>query len=716
MATATDTAGGPATPALAGDLKKLVLDLMIRRLERMFEGADGLLMEMAEKTRNPADQRRNFETKTLVRANRKAITQVFADQLTASFLPGAEKKKKSSSDVSFDELQLSKTRTIDESIAVNNIALKVENTNEQPLYEIGRRLDWLIHERNAPISPAALAPSTLCDAFRVSTQSLNLEFQTELLIYKLFDKLVVPSLNEVYAEALKLLDTGGVTAVVLKNSGRNYAPPKSAGAPSRPAIGGAGPSGSGGGPQPGGITRGFATTPGAGGAAVPAGASTGHWSPAGNPGAGTGAMQALDSRTLDSLRMAQGGSAGVAVNYSDADLATELSQAASGHAVAGWGAPQARANLQCADLVGKMFNGIIEDSSVPPDLKPKLDDLRFAVIKSAMSDRSFFANADHPIRKLINELATMAASARATGAGSVGQLGDLVAMIQSQFQVAAKSVKAAAATAVPLTDADAERFLDDQLVQGKARRQALIDKARKVVNEEMQLRLMGRSIPEQARPVLYTGLAPLLGLRLLRKGMDSEEWREGAQLLQRVIDAVAPEPGSAPDAIQIDPLCTQIERQLSEVGMASARTGELLVGLRQGFELVERQRQADPTTMETPKASAQPAAAASPAERPTDLLLRLLVPGEWFKVHDAEAKQTRWLKVSAQHLDDERPDYRGRVAFAEFSGKNTLLVKVEDLLEHVAAGLTEPFDQSPRARAALAALKQQHAGTAAAAP
>lgn len=695
-----------------------MIELMSRRLDRMFESADALLLGLSERSRNAEEQRRYFDTKYLVRQHRQALTRVFKDELVAGFLPGAENRKQpANSDISFDELRMAKTRTIDESIAVNNIAIRAESSNEDTLREIGRRLDWLIQERGAAASPLAVAPATVCNAFRVSTQSLNLDFQQELVIYKLFDQLVAASLGEVYAEALKLLERGGVTAAVLKAAPRPALPPRpqdggrrpeAHGAPgAQPAASGP-PAGAGQIPDWATATTGFiAQTTGFGPAATPnfsampgTGAAPGRTGQqvarAGAP-ATTGTMPTLDPRTLQALRSAQGSLAAIPENYGDADLATELSQVASGQAVAGWSPVQARANIQCADLVGRMFNGIIEDPHVPQVLKPQLDELRFEVIKHAMTDRSFFSNAGHPIRTLINELATMAAAARTTGAGSVGQLANLAAMIKAQFQVAARAVRAAAATAAPVTDTDAERFLDDQLVQSKARRQALIDKARQVVREVLQLRLLDRTIPEVAQPMLLSGLSPLLGLQLLRTGMDSEGWRQGIALLEEVVDALDPRPGTMPDAAANAQLCAEIERELLAAGMLAPRATELMAGLRQGLEAAGHQ----------PAAEAARPPPSPPPESPTALLLRLLVPGDWFKVHDAERQQTRWLKVAGHYLEDSRPEYRGRVAFAEFSGQNTLLVKVEDLLDHMAAGLTEPFDQSPAARATLADLVRQ---------
>lgn len=669
---------------------------MSRRLDHMFDGADGVLLSMSEGSRNSTDQRRYFDTRQVIRQHRAALTRAVQAEIAGAFLPGAEgRRRPETADVSFDELQLAKTRAIEESIAVNNIATRVENQNEKALFDLTRRLEYLVHEQGAATSPQALAPATLCNAFRIGTQSLQLDFQLELVVYKIFDQLVAGALGEVYAEALALLERRGLTAMIVKG----YRPP---GAAPRPAVTARPPA-----PGP--------TAPPAAGGPVPSQGLTGALTAAGASFGATGAMPtpggaaapaagpsrsmpALDPRTLDSLRSRYPATFNAA-NYGDAELATELAQLAGGQGVAGWGPPQARANLQCADLVGRMFNGIVEDAALPTSLKSQIDELRFTVIKSALADRSFFDTADHPIRRLVHELATMAATARATGRGSIGQLASLVAAIQSQFQVAAHAARNAAAHAVPLADAEAERFLDDQQVQARARRQALIDRARRIVREELELRMKGRVIAAEAQPMLLSGLSPLLGLRLLRKGMDSDAWREGIELLERALEALdAARPQT--DAVEIDGLRARIDGDLQAAGMAPARATELGAALRQGLQAAQHLRQTAPPA--APAAAPEP-----PAAVPTDLLLRLLVPGDWFKVHDADRQQTRWLKFTAHHLDDSRPEYRGRVAFAEFSGQNTLLVKVEDLLDHIAAGLTEPFDQSPAARATLADLVQR---------
>lgn len=682
---------GRVMPTLAAELKAMVMEQVNQRIDRMFREAGARLLEMAERSRNNAEQRRYMDAKHLMRKHRDALVQGFNREFAGVFRPGAKlKNQPESPDISFDELRMCQTRSIEESIAVNNIALKVEADNETPLWEIGRRMEWLAKEGGAEISPTALAPAALCNSFRVSTQSLNLDFQVELVIFKLFEVLVASELKPVYTEALQFLDRGGVTAAVLKRSG-----------PARL-------------PRPGGHSGAHPVTAPS---SPPAAASASTTATGAAVDAMTAGMPAMDRGTFEALRSAQGLSS--TRSYGDAELAGDLVQVASGQPVAGWGVEQARASVQAADLVGRMFGGILEDPHVHGSLKPQLEQLRFDVIKTAISDRRFFSNSDHPIRRLLDELATMAASARTTDASSLERLSDLLGSIRSQFQIAALVVKAAAASAVPLPPDQAERFLEEQLIKNKQRRQALIERARRVVQEEVQLRMAGHEIPAPARPMVAAGLTPLLGLRLLRHGIGSEAWNSGLALLDKVIGALDARPGFEIEAAPDSELCPEVERELLAAGMTTRRSAELVEGLREGLVRAATGRQAPAPTIEMPalpREGAEPEPPTPPPPRPDHLLRQLLVPGDWFKVHDPGHAEKRWLKVDALYLDDARPEFRDRVSFVEFSGKNPLHLPVDDLLDDIAAGLSEPFDQSPAARAALAELVRIQLARAATTP
>jgi len=68
-------------------------------------------------------------------------------------------------------------------------------------------------------------------------------------------------------------------------------------------------------------------------------------------------------------------------------------------------------------------------------------------------------------------------------------------------------------------------------------------------------------------------------------------------------------------------------------------------------------------------------------------------------VYDRQLKSSRWLKAVLRYRDKDLD--RGSIAFAEFNGKNTLLVKAQDFLEDLIARRTEPIDLSPAAKHAF---------------
>ena len=139
-------------------------------------------------------------------------------------------------------------------------------------------------------------------------------------------------------------------------------------------------------------------------------------------------------------------------------LGSDLAAAASGQIVPGWEAPRAYAYVQRAGAVGQMFNDLMQDPTLPAPLKPRFDQLRFSVIKSALRDSSFFADNRHPVRGLMNELTTLAASARASGMEALQRIEELVGQIQSQFDVAADEVRTQTALPGKVDESTLEKF------------------------------------------------------------------------------------------------------------------------------------------------------------------------------------------------------------------------------------------------------------------
>jgi len=403
--------------------------------------------------------------------------------------------------------------------------------------------------------------------------------------------------------------------------------------------------------------------------------------------------------------------------YTDRHLAGDLTAAALGHIVPGWDPQHAQAYVQRAGAVGQMFNSILADHSLPADLKPQFDQLRFSVIKSTLQDASFFANPAHPVRGLVNELATLAANARATSLDTLKRIEELVGQIQTQFNVAADTVrKPREASPEPPNVA---AFLEQQLEQNKSRRQSLIEQVRRVIAEELQLRTAGRKLPDAAIKLLHSGWAPMAARSLLQEGIGGAGWRNSLTRLDEILSALNPEPGHSRAPEQRLALLLALEEDFRTAGFAAPRSRELLEGLRGAIEELDDLRvQQEAEAAKAAAAAAPlaplenrfepPAGRVSPMpsdrsdEAPTlappdaaQLLELLIVPGAWFRIQDNQHKAQRWLKAVAYHPD------RDCVAFAEFDGRNSVLLTKAAFLEELLAGRITPLDLSRLAQRSL---------------
>lgn len=705
-----------AAQALLQELRSLILGATGERLSRMFDGADDFLFEMSEKAGTNDQQRVYFDTMRAIRLGRANIGEHFEAQLGKT-IDRSPASRSAAAEIDLEHLTLQDSEELEETIALSNMAGKAEGIYRNALWELDRRLEWLLRHSTLQLSPKAFAPSGFCDAFCASLKLLQIEFSIKLVLYKLFDRLVMGDLGALYTEILALFDRYGVQA-----DKSAQAPPRPAagamptpaasgatGAPSMPDLGNLPPLD----PQTLQLLQQFGGMPGMPGMPGMSGAPggmpgmPGGLAAGGTPGAGSYSGSLL------------GG------GYADAVLASELVAAARGQSVQGLDPGHAWAMTQRAGLVGRMFNDIVADQNLPRGVTGALEALRFPVIKTALSDITFFSDPNHPVRSLVNDLGSMAAATRAGGAEAMGRFEELARKVKQQFDINAETVRPKAREAAPLEEGAIESFLDQQLAQGRERRKVIVEKVRKVVAQELELNTLAQPIPEAVDPLLRSGWGPMMAMRLLRHGHDSEIWRSGMELLHRVLFALNPKSPNARTQAEREALRRDLAVALAEVGMPESRIDSLLQGLDSALDDVEVEATRRPAAAEAPPmpaGSADPAPSAAtdadpeqeqapapevavvpkPAADPEQLLEQLLVIGSWFRVYDRAHLDTRWLKVMSWYPQTQR------VSFAEFDGKNVLTQHTRDLIEDLILGRSEPIDPVPSALHLLKALRESH--------
>jgi len=66
------------------------------------------------------------------------------------------------------------------------------------------------------------------------------------------------------------------------------------------------------------------------------------------------------------------------------------------------------------ELVGMLFDHVMQDKQVPAEIKARLSRLQFPVLKAALMDAAFFASSAHPARRLIDRIASTSAAGSRT--------------------------------------------------------------------------------------------------------------------------------------------------------------------------------------------------------------------------------------------------------------------------------------------------------------
>ena len=136
-----------------------------------------------------------------------------------------------------------------------------------------------------------------------------------------------------------------------------------------------------------------------GGSALSAHAGVDRGSSSGRPGLGgdsSRGLTAVDSGAGAGGQFNDGLTGLMAVNLIRAHR-EELVQASSG-----------KLDHMVIDVVGSLFDQILSDSRVPPQMAREIARLQLPVLRVALSDATFFSTRRHPVRRFINRIASLA--------------------------------------------------------------------------------------------------------------------------------------------------------------------------------------------------------------------------------------------------------------------------------------------------------------------
>ena len=543
--------------------RKLVMNRLAEHLSGVFGQVDDTLFECAEKAENNKVQTLFFDSMREIRRQRPQIERSYHQKIASNFSDFLEGKLQNPSTAQVDPEQLALVQNEDyeETLQVTNMVSRVKARCTQPLFALDQRLALLNNGQKLGEDSNPFGPQAIAQAFRDALAPCPFPLQIKTILYMLFDKHVMQSLDSLYGALNQRLIDAGVLPNLKYSAQVN--PSLSRPAASKPDAPTSKPQATG---------RPSAAPPGAEPPLLDLDLSA---PPPSDPGALFSGLSSLldehrqnhpDAPLLGGTRSIVSFSPREASRtYSASELLAALNrmQQQSAHELAQrLHKPQAveglKADLQqqleshsslpgdskvsdqeadVIDLVGMLFDFILDDENLPDACKTALSHLHTPYLKIALLDKALFTQHHHPARRLLNTMAQ---------AGVLyGNEGDERGLLAKMQWVVERVIHGFSGD-LGLFDGLIEEFneyvatlrhkvelRERRAVEAAKGRDRLLG-AREQALEVIQHCVEARDLPAIIRNFLELTWADVLVFVLLRHGEQSAEWQRACEVAEQL--------------------------------------------------------------------------------------------------------------------------------------------------------------------------------------
>jgi hypothetical protein len=565
-----------------GELLNAVRGIASKRLQQwignMFEHVDDALFDLAEKAENNAAQMHYFDGMREVRKRRPSVERQFLStisrqlgELTHLAQPQLGATTPSTGTV---ELSLVADNELEESLAITSMIGKNESRVSRDLFAVNQRLSVICGGHRIDDARNPVAPSILAQAFRQALQELSADMRVKLIIYKLFDRYVLSSLEELYQDINVELVRAGVLPQLRHEVVRGSAKPAAAGKTAEPA------SAAGNGEETGEIPSDllqtlhalFSARRGqAGVSAMGSGGVSQATGPLPSANELLGALSVLQSQIVSAGPLPQ------AHPEDAAELSLEVMRL-KGQLLAQIGALRGERSPHVAnidedtiDLVGMLFEFILEDRNLPVQMQVLLARLQIPYLKAAILDRKMFAHRQHPARRLLDGLAEQAKSWSEESDRDHRlheKVKGIVEQLLHEFDDDMGIFERLLVDLQQFQESNKRRSeLAEQRVAESTRGREKLELARHLAAREIIDRIGDRKLPPLVHGVLARAWANHLVLTALRQGETSPEFRSALHFVDDFIASTRPVPDAQSRQV-LRQMLPGIERSL-RLGLAN---------------------------------------------------------------------------------------------------------------------------------------------------
>nr|MBF0681769.1 DUF1631 domain-containing protein [Pseudomonas sp.] len=607
-------------PAALISVRDKAAQQLRQALQILLDNADDSLFEIADRATSNAEQNAFFEAMRDLRMKRRSIERGFLQQVFESFSRLNQHeigKPAQSEDVSFDNLTLVQNDELEESVAVDTMVTKVSSRAALPLTHLTTRMNALVtrklDDRSNPLGPQAL-----CEYFLEACRSLGVDIKVKLIILKLFERYVLTDLDQLYAEANQILIAAGILPELQSAPPRR--PQRQASSATSSATAGYGAAMSDGEED---VQEAFGALQTLlselRGSALPA-----RHVP----------NDAVPISSGDLMRLLSHMQARAPQHIEDFDLQNQLEQLLHKvSAKSGKSRVVGEVDEDVINLVSMLFEFILDDRTLPDSLKALIGRLQIPLLKVAVLDKTFFSRGSHPARRLLNEIATAAmgwSDQDEAQRDSVYQkIEQVVARLLNDFVDDPAIFSELLADFLAFTGDERRRSeLLEQRTRDAEEGRAKAEMARQEVEQVLNERLLGKTLPEVVVRLLQEAWSKVLLLTCLKHGTQSEQWQAALNTMDDLIWSVAPheQPESRERLLELVPsLLKSLRDGLSSAAFDPFSTGEFFTQL-EALHVQALQQFNQPNAQPTP--TAVPPATEISSGKPLDLPTHTAQPSE----------------------------------------------------------------------------------------
>jgi hypothetical protein len=186
------------------------------QLNELFEQAGKALLGFAERAQDDSMQGRLFEAMGAIQRQRTEIERAFRQDVSEAFanfgkIHAASQMGRVVGETNGEvELSLVDPEEMEESVAAENLIIRANATYFPELYALSQRLAVVNGGKSLKDYEIPTGPSHLVNTFRHSIKVLDIDVKVKIILYALFDKFFVREAKTVYDEYNSTLKAAGI--------------------------------------------------------------------------------------------------------------------------------------------------------------------------------------------------------------------------------------------------------------------------------------------------------------------------------------------------------------------------------------------------------------------------------------------------------------------------------------------------------------------------